>query len=265
MSVEKAHSREEVGKSKHGIAIQNESCGKYLKHERESSSDHIVDNPQEKMNDLSQKIETSLLATKLSNMSTKWIMILMVSVLLINFTTDWKSMINMIMEMAFVICLLTTMFLFGLVGKDKQSIAKLEKQIDKKQSKINIILNASKKREAQHAKEVEGLLDKLKKKEQEKMELMRRIEVLSDKLKVLRADGSTKSAAGSLTLEENSKETPKKSTITQTLAEMHVDPKIETQELRRSKILLAENASVLIEDLRKGLRELSSPKKVKPS
>jgi len=188
-----------------------------------------------------------------------------IPILLINLTADWKSMMNMILEIAFVIFLLTTVFLFNLVGKDKKVIAELETKVDKMQKKIDIISRESNKSEAQHAMEVKKLLDKLKKKEQEEIEMMKTIEVLSAELKDLRADAAEKSPVCSLNEESNEK-LPKRVSITEALAEMCVEPRNNTQEKQtqdicRSKILLAENASVLIEDLRKGLRELESPKK----
>jgi len=48
----------------------------------------------------------------------------------------------------------------------------------------------------------------------------------------------------------------KKSIISKSLAQITVDPTPQSPEFRRSKVVLAENASVLIEDLRKKLREL---------
>jgi len=261
MSIEKAHSKTDF-KSKHAIACQKESCGERLKHEKLSSSDHIVSSPQGQMNDPLQKIEATLAATQLSNISMKWIMFSMISLLLISFLSDWKKSINMLMEIAFVICLLTTVFLLGLVGKYKQSIAALETHIDKMQSKIDIIQSENKAREAQYVTQEKRLLDKLNKKKQKEMEL-ENIAGLSDNLKFSKA--STTSVDGSCTFDGSCQGSPRKHTVSEGLAEMNVDTETEAQDLRRSKIILAENASVLIEDLRKGLRELSTPTKVKPN
>lgn len=273
------------------------------------------------------------------------------------------------METMFVICLLSTLYLIGLVEKDKEIITGLEKKIDKMQSRIDIVSNERKQPEVEESLEVIKLLDQLRKKEREEIELKLSVEHLTKELELSKAAATSATRAVlndaniellptgmnraserkkpeveeslqvmklldklgkkervelelKLSIEELTKElelskaagtTPayepvlkdanidlrstgmsrianslselvgvdqqqrrkstiskalaeislnpqqsrrKKSIISKSLAQITVDPMPQSPEFRRSKVVLAENASVLIEDLRKKLREL---------
>jgi len=256
-----------------------------------------------------------------------------------------------------VICLLSTLYLIGLVEKDKEIITGLETKIDQMQKRGDIVSNdrkqpevgvslqamkllqklrmkegveielmsvehpattavlhdakielvrkrmsgasERKKPDVEDSLQVMKLSEKLRKKERVVIELKLSIEELTKELELSKASATTvatkpilkvatvelqptgmnriskslselvgvyqrprrkstiSKALAQISLDPQQPRR-KRSIISTSLAEITVDPTPESPEFRRSKVLLAENASVLIEDLRKKLRELGS-------
>jgi len=351
-----------VVEGKYTVISYDETLGTPLLEEKVIKDDGIICLEQTK--DLEYKVG---LAVKL-----QWIIVSSIAVLLLSLNANWKSIINNMIETMFVICLLSTLYLIGLVEKDKEIITELETKIDEMQKRGDLVSNERKQPEVEESLQVMKLLDKLRKKEQVEIELRMSVEHLTKQLELSNAAGTTPETRAvlkdvniellptgmsraperkkpdvedslqvmklldklrkkerveielKLSIEELTKELElskeagttlaakpilkgangelqltgmsriskslselvgvyqrprRKSTISKklaqislhpqqprrkhsiistSLAEITVDPTLESPEFRKSKHLLAENTSVLIEDLRKKLRELGS-------
>jgi len=128
----------------------------------------------------------------------QWIIVSIIAVLLLSSNVNWKSIINNMMETMFVICLLSTLYLIGLVEKDKEIITGLETKIDKMQKRSDIVSNERKQPEVEESLEVIKLLDQLRKKEREEIELKLSVEHLTKELELSKAAGTTSATRADL-------------------------------------------------------------------